>query len=72
MKQEVKSLIQESQAEFAAAGVKGAAGFTGAAASMTINDMAGLVVAVLTAIYMVFQIESAWRKRKAAKKADCK
>lgn len=32
--------------------------------AMSINDWVGLVVGVLTAIYMVFQIEAAWRRRK--------
>jgi ethanolamine transporter EutH len=42
-------------------------GFTGAFAAMSINEIAGLVVAILTAIYMVFQIEAAWKRRKIDK-----
>ena len=45
-------------------------GFGGAFAAMSINDIAGLTVAILTAIYMIFQIESAWARRKKRKEAE--
>lgn len=68
--EEVQKLLHESQIDLAHAGAKGSAGFAAVFASMSINDIAGLVVAVLTGIYMAFQIESAWRKRKAAIKKE--
>lgn len=49
---------------------KSSVGFAGAITAMTINDWAGLVVAVLTAIYMLFQIEKIWQERKERKKND--
>ena len=61
-----KQLMHESNTDVVHAATKGSIGFAGAAATMSINDWAGLIVAVLTGIYMIFQIESAWRKRKAA------
>lgn len=53
-------------------GIKSGVGFGGAFAAMSINEIAGLVVAVLTAVYMLFQIEAAWVKRKTRKEADKK
>jgi hypothetical protein len=47
---------------------KSTIGFGGAFAAMSINEIAGLVVAVLTAVYMIFQIEAAWIRRKELKK----
>lgn len=49
---------------------KSSIGFGGAFAAMSINDIAGLVVAILTAIYMIFQIESAWTKRKKRRREE--
>jgi hypothetical protein len=49
---------------------KSSIGFGGAFAAMSINEIAGLVVAVLTAIYMIFQIEAAWVRRKERKKNE--
>lgn len=49
---------------------KSGVGFMGALTAMTINEIAGLVVAVLTAIYMIFQIEAAWVRRKERKNKD--
>lgn len=43
---------------------KAGVGFGGAGVAMTVNDIAGLVVALLTAIYMAFQIEAAIAKRR--------
>lgn len=62
----VQNLISESNLDYLHAGAKGGVGFVGSIAAMSINDIAGLVVAVLTGVYMAFQIEAAWRKRKAA------
>ncbi|MGB0817422.1 MAG: hypothetical protein ACPGQQ_00855 [Candidatus Puniceispirillaceae bacterium] len=66
MPQQVNHLLQESNSDLFHAGVKGGVGFGGSLAAMSINDIAGLIVAILTGIYMCFQIEAAWRKRKAA------
>lgn len=51
-------------------GAKSSVGFGGAFAAMSINDIAGLTVAFLTAIYMIFQIEAAWAKRKKRKENE--
>lgn len=49
---------------------KSSIGFGGAFAAMSINDIAGLTVAILTAVYMLFQIEAAWVKRKKRKESN--
>ena len=49
---------------------KSSIGFGGAFAAMSINEIAGLVVAILTAVYMIFQIEAAWMRRKERKKNE--
>lgn len=67
MKDEITKLIHQSNTEALELGVKGSVGLAGSFAAMSINDWAGLIVAILTGIYMCFQIESAWRNRKAAK-----
>lgn len=67
---EVQKLVSESHSDLMSAGVKGSVGIAGSMATMTINDIAGLIVAVLTGIYMVLQIEAAWKKRKAAEQRD--
>ena len=64
----VKQLIQESNADIGVGIAKGGAGLGATITAMSINDFAGLVVAILTGIYMMFQIEAAWHKRKEAKK----
>lgn len=64
--QEVKHLIKEANADLLAMAGKGGVGVAGSLAAMSINDLAGLIVAILTAIYMVLQIEASWRKRKEA------
>lgn len=61
-----KELILESQHEMLALPVKASVGAAGSFTAMTVNDVAGLCVAILTGIYMLFQIESAWRKRRLA------
>lgn len=48
--------------------VKSGVGFLGSFGALTINDAAGLVVAILTGIYMILQIESALKKRKKKRK----
>lgn len=60
-------ILDQVNVEFGVVGAKGAAGFAGAATAMSINDIAGLIVAVLTGVYMAFQIEASWRKRRVAK-----
>lgn len=67
MKDEITKLIHQSNTETIELGVKGTVGLAGSFAAMSINDWAGLIVAILTGIYMCFQIESAWRNRKAAR-----
>lgn len=67
MKDEIKELFHQSNSQAVELAAKGSAGFVGSFAAMSINDWAGLIVAILTGIYMCFQIESAWRNRKAAK-----
>lgn len=76
MRSEAKDLMQKAAQEVSQPiveiGTKTSIGITGTIAAMTIHDFAGLIVAFLTAIYMVLQIESAWQKRKKriAKKKD--
>ena len=60
-------IMQEAYTDLTVGGAKVGVGVGGVFAAMTINDIAGLIVAILTAIYMVLQIESAWNKRKEAK-----
>ena len=72
IKDEIKEMAQrvvESPNSYEVA-AKSTVGFGGAFAAMSINEIAGLVVAVLTAIYMIFQIEAAWIRRKELKKKD--
>lgn len=61
------SLQEETLSVIAA---KSGTGFLGSFAAMTVNDIAGLVVAALTGIYMCFQIEAAYQRRKARKKNE--
>ena len=65
--EQAKRLLQESHNEFGAMVIKGGAGITASVTALTLNDIIGLVVGILTAIYMVFQIEAAYRKRKIAR-----
>ena len=67
MTNKVEDLVQQAQSQTVDLAVKGSLGLAGTFTSMSINDWAGLIVAILTGIYMCFQIESAWRNRKAAK-----
>lgn len=67
MSNEVKNLITESNTQVMELALKGGVGATGTIITISINDWAGLIVAILTGIYMCFQIEAAWRNRKAAK-----
>ena len=62
----VKELVQQSNAEFMAAGYKGGIGVAGTVTAASINTWIGIVAGALTCIYMAFQIEAAWRKRKLA------
>ena len=64
--EQAKKLLHESNVDFAHAGIKGSAGFAASFATMTINDWMGFMVGLATFIYMCFQIEAAWKKRKAA------
>lgn len=67
MSDQVKDLLAQSNVQVGELAVKGGLGLAGTFASMSINDWAGLIVAILTGVYMCFQIESAWRNRKVAK-----
>ena len=64
----MQRLIHEANSDLSTATFKSGLGFLSAGAAMTLNDWAGLIVAFLTAIYMILQIEIAWHKRKIAKK----
>lgn len=67
MADSIKELVQTSNSQLGEVALKGGGGLAVTFASMSINDVAGLIVAILTGIYMCFQIESAWRNRKSAK-----
>lgn len=67
MEEKTRELFNQSNVQIVELTAKGSVGIAGTLASMSINDFAGLVVAILTAIYMCLQIESAWRNRKAAR-----
>lgn len=64
----IKEPINGNYTDMAQIGAKISVGFGGAFTAMSINDIAALIVAILTGIYMCFQIEAAWRKRKEATK----
>ncbi|MCA9340135.1 MAG: hypothetical protein KDA17_04445 [Candidatus Saccharibacteria bacterium] len=65
-----KQLIQESNVEMMQLVPKASVGIAGSFAAMSINDWVGLLVGVLTAIFMILQIEAAWKKRKYAKERN--
>lgn len=67
MKDEIKELFHQSNSQAVELAAKGSAGLVGSFAAMSINDWAGMIVAILTGIYMCFQIEAAWKNRKYAK-----
>jgi len=67
MSDQVKDLVAQSNIQVGELTVKGGLGIIGTFTSLSINDWAGLIVAILTGVYMCFQIESAWRNRKSAK-----
>ena len=62
----VKDLEQKLAMDYPAVdvAVKGGGSLGATFGAMSINDIAGLIVAFLTGIYMLFQIEAAWRRRK--------
>lgn len=62
--EKIKDVANQFNLELAQASTKGSVGVLGSFAAMTLNDWAGLFVALLTGVYMIFQIEYAWRKRK--------
>lgn len=62
----VKQLFHEFYTDVAQLFLKGGAGVAGSFAAMSINDIVGLIVGILTGVYMTLQIEAAWRKRKEA------
>lgn len=49
---------------------KGAAGIGASFASMSLNEILGAIVAMLTIIYMLFQIEAAFRRFKNRQKHE--
>lgn len=63
-----KKLIQEANLDLGAGIAKGGGGLIATLTAMSINDIAGLIVAILTGIYMALQIEQALIKRREAKK----
>lgn len=62
----IQQLAHEAKIDMAHAGLNGGIGFGGTFAAMSINDWMGFCVGLLTAIYMLFQIEAAYRKRRIA------
>ncbi len=72
MAQRIKgdNLMKNQSIEYVEIGLKSGVGITGSLTAMTINDMVALIVGFLTGIYMLFQIEAAWRKRKNAIKKE--
>ena len=67
MKQEIQKITHAVDSTVIESTTKTGVGFMGAFAAMSINDIAGLIVAVLTAVYMLFQIEAAWQRLKKRK-----
>lgn len=59
-------MVHEANVDMALMVPKTSVGIVGSIMAMSINDIAGLIVAVLTAVYMALQIEAALRKRKIA------
>lgn len=45
-------------------------GFAGSITAASINTWIGIIAGLLTCVYMGFQIESAWRKRKRDKNVE--
>ena len=66
----VQRLIEEANADFLQAWYKGTIGFLGTITAASIHTVIGIVAGVLTCVYMAFQIEAAWRKRKEAIKHE--
>lgn len=60
---EIQQKVAQSPHEVLETGVKGGVGAVGSFAAMSINDWAGLIVAVLTGIYMLLQILEILRKK---------
>ena len=67
MSDSIKELVQTSNAQLGELAAKGGGGLFLTFTAMSVNDWAGLIVAILTGIYMCFQIEAAWHNRKTAK-----
>ncbi len=67
MNDSVKDLIQQSNMQLGEVAAKGGGSIGVTLFAMSVNDWAGLIVAILTGIYMCFQIEAAWHNRKTAK-----
>lgn len=63
----IEKLIHDSNVDLGKAAANGGVGFLVSLGAMTINDWAALIVAILTAIYMLLQIEAAWQRRREAK-----
>lgn len=61
-----KQILHESQVDMMQMAPKSFVGIVGTFGALSINDIVGIVVGVLTGIYMVLQIEAALRKRKEA------
>lgn len=63
----LKQMIRDVNMELIETGSKGGVGIMGSITAMTINDLAGLIVAFLTGVYMVLQIRDNLHKRKSLK-----
>lgn len=70
IRQQMKQLIAESNADFLAAAGKGSIGGAGAAVATMANLWIGVAVGIVTFAYMCLQLDNAWRKRKAAIKKE--
>lgn len=64
--EKVQQLMREANHDFMEAGLKGSVGAAGTITAATINTWIGITAGLMTCVYMAFQIEAAWRKRKAA------
>lgn len=74
-KEMIMQRLKEIDAKFASdypvidGATKAGVGFGATIGSMSINDWMGLAVGFATLIYMCFQIDAAWRRRKKEKSA---
>lgn len=70
MSEKLRQLVFEANPSTTDIAAKGVFGFSGAITAAHINTWIGICAGLLTCVYMLFQIEAAWRKRKDDKKHD--